>query len=58
MTPVAEDAATITARIREIREAEKPRCPLDGGRALFLCLRSSARCPPDCLFVNDWIGSE
>jgi hypothetical protein len=56
VTPVADDATTITARIIEIREEAKPRCPQNSGRYLHDCLRSSTQCNDVCPLKGDWIG--
>ena len=53
---VADDADTITARIIEIRKEAQPRCPQAPSKLLYNCLREHAQCPPQCPFVNDWIG--
>jgi len=57
-SPVADSFDFIRTRLREIRAAEVPFCPLNMGRTLFDCLRSAARCPETCPDRNDWIGPQ
>lgn len=48
----------IYARMRELQEAAKPRCPLYDQRMLHDCLRSEAKCGDGCEFKNDWLGPQ
>ena len=52
----ADDFAMIRRRAQEIAQAETPRCPVNGSRLLYDCLRSSAHCPDGCRYAGDWIG--
>jgi len=52
----ADDFDMIRSRVDEIAQAGKPFCPMNGGRLLYDCLRSSAPCPDDCPHAGDWIG--
>lgn len=56
MRPAAEDFDIIRARVAEIRDAEKPKCPRAPSKLLYDCLRETARCPSECPYYNDWIG--
>lgn len=46
-----------TARIKEIRAAETPKCEYSG-MTLYACLRSPARCREGCERRGDWIGPD
>lgn len=54
----ADDIDFIHSRIAEIREAEKPRCPLHPHLTLHVCLRmpEASRCSSECPHKDDWIG--
>lgn len=61
MHPVdyAADAyGEIRARMMQIEEAERPRCPMSPGKLLYHCLRESSPCMSTCPNRGDWIGPQ
>ncbi len=53
----ADDFEIIRTHISQLAETAKPRCPVNPGRLLYDCLRSSTRCPEGCDFYGDWFGT-
>lgn len=56
--PIIEAYAEIRARAQELAAGTLARCPEAPSRTLYACLRNKAPCPPQCPYVNDWIGPE
>jgi hypothetical protein len=57
-TYAADDFATIREAAAKIRADAVPPCPVNAGRKLYDCLRSSSPCSPACPHVSDWIGPQ
>ena len=51
-----EDADIIAIRMAQIREAERPMCPLVACRTLYDCLRTAAQCGDSCPHRHEWVG--
>lgn len=56
MTRAADDVEVISARIKDLANENKPKCPTSEGRLLYDCLRMSAKCPETCPHHHAWIG--
>lgn len=50
----------IYARMRELQEAAKPRCPIHPHLSLHSCLRmpEASKCGEACPHTGDWIGPQ
>lgn len=55
-TRCADDVEVISARIKELADENKPKCPITPDRLLYTCLRSGAKCGTNCPYHDDWIG--
>lgn len=52
----SEDWDSISLRIAQIREYERPACPIRPHSTLHDCLRTAARCQGTCPHRDDWVG--
>ena len=52
----ADDTDAIFARIKELADENKPKCPIANDRPLYDCLRRDPACGEHCPYHLDWIG--
>jgi hypothetical protein len=54
----SEDWDGIGISMKRIKYEETPMCPINAGRSLYDCLRSSAMCVGHCPHKDDWMGPD
>ena len=52
-----EDATIIAARMIEIAQERRPKCPVNGSD-LYACLRTASKCGDNCEYRDCWMGPE